>query len=134
MEPLTEKKVELGKRYKFPQLSTKDVEVLETIENWIEFHEDEFVWYCEYRGLWKDDEDPDTKAIGDIEKTHCWRYTSERANISAVEFVYQNDSEFWVVKVRAKDHDTTVILAFSSKEKAERMYRYFCQYKGFKNY
>ncbi len=135
MEPLTtEKKVELGKRYKFPQLSTKDVEVIETIDCYIEFYDREFVWHCEYRGLWKDEEDPETKVMGDVEKTHCWRYTSEKDNISAVELVYHNDESLWMVKIRSRDHDTTVQLAFSTRGKAERMYRYFCQYKGFEHY
>lgn len=133
MEPVIEKKVELGKKYKFPQLSTRDVEVIETVENWIEFHENELVWACEYRGLWKDDEDPDTKVTRDIERTHCWRLVVGRADIVNMEYSYSNDEDLWMLRIICRDTDT-IRLAFSSKEKAERMYKYFCQYKGFDHY
>lgn len=130
----TEKRVVLGKRYNFPQLSTRDVEVLETIECWLEFYEKEFVWYCEYRALWKDDEDADTKIVRDIEKSHCWRYVVDRSTISSVEFVYNNDVELWMVKVFSAGIDVNIQLAFKTKVNAEKMYRYVCQYKGFDHY
>jgi len=130
----TDRKLEIGKRYNFPQLSTRDVEVLETIECWIEFYEEELVWQCEYRALWKDDEDPETKVTRDIERTHCWRYAIERCSIGAMEYVYSTDSELWMVKVYQKGVETTIQLAFKTRDKAERMYRYFCQYKGFTHY
>ncbi len=133
-EPTALQVFEIGKRYKFPQLSTRDVEVVQTIECWIEFYEKEFIWHCEYRALWKDDEDPDTKVVGDVEKTHCWRYTIERCTITAVEFVYSNDNDLWMVKVYSSGVEQVINLAFGSRDKAERMYRYFCQYKGFVNY
>lgn len=126
--------VVIGKRYNFPQLSTRDVTVLKTIENWVEFHEQELVWSCEYTALWKDEEDPETKITRDIEKHHCWRYTIERNSITAVEFVYTNDIELWMVKTYTRGIDTVIQFAFSSKDKAEKMYKYFCQYKGFTHY
>ena len=128
------KRVEIGKRYKFPQLSTIDVQVINTIECWIEFYEKEFVWYCEYVALWKDDEDPETKVVRDIEKRHCWKYVIERESIQAIEFVYANDSQLWFVKVYSRGAETVVQLAFNTKEKAVLMYNYFCQYKGFEHY
>jgi len=134
IEESTEKKLVLGKRYNFPQLSTRDVSVIETIENWVEFHENELVWLCEYRALWKDEEDPETKVVGDIEKTHCWKYTIERCAIGAVEFVYTNDINLWMVKTYVKGIDNIIQFAFSSRDKATRMYNYFCQYKGFHHY
>lgn len=130
----TEPQVVLGKRYNFPQLSTRDVTVLQTIECWIEFYEQELVWLCEYRALWKDEEDPDTKVTRDIEKTHCWKYTVDRSSIASVEFVYSNDAELWMVKVYTTGIDNIIQLAFSTRVKCERMYRYFCQYKGFEHY
>lgn len=129
-----EQRVVLGKRYNFPQLSTKDVEVLETIECWLEFYDKEFVWYCEYKAIWKDDEDPETKVIRDIEKTHCWRYVVDRSTISSLEFVYTNDVKLWMVKVFSAGVDINVQLAFKTKANAEKMYRYICQYKGFEHY
>lgn len=133
MGPAIEKKVELGKRYKFPQLSTRDVEVIETVENWIEFYENELVWYCEYKGLWKDDEDVDTKVTRDIERFHCWRTVVAKSDIAMIDYHHMDGESLWMVKVHVRESDN-MNLAFSSREKAERMYKYFCQYKGYEHY
>lgn len=130
---ITEKKVELGKRYNFPQLSTRDIEVLETIENWIEFHEDVILWVCNYKGLCKDIEDLDTKVIGSVEREFYWRYVTEKTSIGEIEMEYNYAVELWMV-YGYTEGDNTIKLGFNTKEKAEKMYKYFCQYKGFEHY
>lgn len=130
----TEKRYEIGKRYNFPQLSTPDVEVTETKHQWVEFYEKEFIWSSEYVAIWKDDEDPITKVVADREKTAFWRYTFDKNIITAIEYQFDMDTQLWMVNIFLVSSDKMIRLAFNTKEKAERMYKYFCQYKGFEHY
>jgi hypothetical protein len=134
MSDTIERRLELGKRYNFPQLSTVDVEILETVENWIEFYEKEFVWCSNYKAIWKDDEDPVTKVVADREKESYWRYTFDKGVVTSAEVSYCHAIQHWLTNIYLATSDKVIRLAFNSKEKAERMYKYFCQYKGFEHY
>ncbi len=134
MADTTVRTFEYGKRYKFPQLSAPDMEVLETIENWVEFYQEEFVWCSHYRGMCKDDEDPQTKVVEDREKEFYWRYTFSRSIIVAAEVSYDHGLMLWLTNIYMASSDKVIRLAFNTKDKAERMYTYFCQYKGFTHY
>jgi len=130
----TEAKLVIGKRYNFPEQSTLHVEVTETIENWIEFHEKEFIWHGNYRATWRDHEDPETKVISDKEQESFYHYTFCRDLIGYVEYYYDMELQLWMVNVLLRECDKVLRLGMGSKEKAQRMYTYFCQYKGFEHY
>ena len=128
----TDIQVKLEHRYNFPQLSTYDVEVIETRECYVEFYEDEFLWVVDWSGVWKDWEDPETKVVSDKEQACYWRVVNRRCDIISVQVDYDMGIQLWlcVVVVRGRH----MRLAFKTKEKAHRMYTYFCQYAGYAHY
>ena len=82
--------------------------------------------------MWKDWEDPETKVVSDKVQDCYWRIINRKCDIISVEVSYDMGLSLWMCNVTLRGNNMR--LAFRTKDKAYRMYVYFCQYAGYTHY
>lgn len=117
----------IGKKYSFPQCSTKETTIDKTIESYLIFHDDKLEWRGKYKAAYHKEEEGNMGIEKDVERDHDWLCFLKREQLMGLDGYKWYDEELWAIKIviwGAGD----VVLAFYSEEVASKMYSRIWKY------
>lgn len=123
----TQEGLMIGKKYKFPVCSTKNVTVEKTTDHYIVFNEKEILHHGEYSCVYHNEEEEETGVKKDVLRNHYWENIVKRDSIFGTHIFRHHDEDFWQVEIYtqgAKD----IALVFYKRENAERIFSLIQEY------